>query len=86
MCPGRTFLRRLIDLTKGITNPSFYIRLNREARTDLAAWKIFIDSFNGKSVFLSDNWLSSDHYSLYTDASGSVGYAAVFGRWWFAQK
>lgn len=86
VCPGRTFLRRLIDLTKGITNPSFYIRLNREARADLAAWKIFIDSFNGKSVFLSDNWLSSDHYRLYTDASGSVGYAAVFGCWWFAQK
>jgi len=86
VCPGRTFLRRLIDLTKGITNPSFYIRLNREAIANLAAWKICIDSFNGKSVFLSDNWLSSDHYSLCTDPSGSVGYAVVFGCWWFAQK
>lgn len=33
VCPGRTFLRRLIDLTKGITKPSFYIRLNREVYT-----------------------------------------------------
>ena len=51
VCPGRTFLRRLIDLIKGIANPSFYIRLHREDRADLAARKILIDSFNGKSVF-----------------------------------
>jgi hypothetical protein len=36
-------------------------------------------SFNGKSVFLSDNWISSDHLKLFTDASGNIGYAAVFG-------
>ena len=70
----------------GTTNPSFYIRLNREARADLAAWTIFIDSFNDTSVFLSGNWLPFDHYSLYTDASGSVGYAANFCRRWFVLK
>ena len=37
--PGRTFLRRLIDLTKGITRPSHHIRLNKEARADLACWR-----------------------------------------------
>jgi hypothetical protein len=28
--PGRTFLRRLIDHTKGIQQPHFHIRLNKE--------------------------------------------------------
>ena len=30
--PGRTFLRRLIDRTKGIQQPHFHIRLNKESR------------------------------------------------------
>jgi hypothetical protein len=49
--PGRTFLRRLINLTCGITNPKFYIRLNKAARADLDTWALFISQFNGKSVF-----------------------------------
>jgi hypothetical protein len=43
---------------------------------------VFIQSFNGKSVFLSDNWISSDHLKLFTDASANIGYVAVFGSWW----
>ena len=34
--PGRPFLRRLIDLTIGISKPNYHIRLNREARLDLS--------------------------------------------------
>jgi hypothetical protein len=30
-----------------------------------------------------ENWISSDHFKLFTDASGNIGYAAVFGSWWF---
>lgn len=86
VCPGRTFLRRLINLTIGVKSPSHFIRLTREGRADIEAWKIFIDNFNGKSFFLSDKWQSSDFYKLYTDAAGSIGYAAVFGSWWFAKK
>jgi hypothetical protein len=56
------------------------VKLICEARADLNAWSVFIQSFNGKSVFLSDNWISSDHLKLFTDASGNIGYAAVFGE------
>ena len=41
--PGRTFLRRIIDLTKGIQKPYHHRRLNAEARADLQAWSIFIE-------------------------------------------
>ena len=84
--PGRTFLRRLIDLTCGVKCPNHYIRLNKEARADLETWAYFIDHFNGKSVFLDKQWISTDHLCLSTDASGSVGCAAVFGSDWFAEK
>jgi hypothetical protein len=44
--PGRPFLRRLIDLTRNITNPFYFVKLTCEARTDLHAWSVFIQSFN----------------------------------------
>jgi hypothetical protein len=41
--PGRTFLRRLIYRTKGIQQPHFHIRMNKESRLDIAAWLLVID-------------------------------------------
>jgi hypothetical protein len=76
----------LVQEFRNITNPFYFVKLNCEARADLHAWSVFIRSFNGKSVFLSDNWVSSDHLKLFTDASENIGYAAVFGSWWFANS
>ena len=66
--PGRAFLRRLIDLTIKVSNLFHWITLTCEARVDIIAWQCFIESFNGKSMFLPDHWASSDHLRLYTDA------------------
>ena len=84
--PRRAFLRRLIDLTKGITRPYYYIKLTKEARADLRAWHEFISHFNGKCLLLNDRWVASDKICFYTDAASSIGYAAVFGTKWFAGK
>jgi hypothetical protein len=43
--PGRPFLRRLIDLTRNITNPFYFVKLTCEARADLHAWSVFIQCF-----------------------------------------
>jgi 2-methylisocitrate lyase-like PEP mutase family enzyme len=60
--------------------------LTCEAITDLQAWQSFIETFNGKLVFLADNSVTSDHLKLFTDASlDSLGYAAVFGSLWFTK-
>ena len=83
MVPGRAFLRRIIDLTRGKHSPSHHIRLTKEARADLSAWYQFLLHFNGKNLFLDDTWLSSDKIRLYTDAASTLGYAAVFGTKWF---
>ena len=83
---GRAFLRRLIDQTCGKRCPTHKITLNGEARLDKNAWLQFITDFNGKSVFLPANWTSSDTISFFTDASGTLGYAAVFGHVWFAYR
>ncbi|MES9881498.1 MAG: reverse transcriptase domain-containing protein [Sedimenticola sp.] len=83
--PGRCFLRRLYNLTIGVTCPMFYIRLSKEARADLHMWLLFMESFNGKCLFLHDSWISSDSLHLHTDAASTVGFSAVLGKHWFAE-
>ena len=80
--PGRPFLCRLIDLTRGVDKPHHHLRLNHEAKADLAAWKLFIDSFNGLYMFSSLVWENSEQLHFYTDAS-KLGYGDIFGKEWF---
>ena len=81
--PGRAFLRRLIDLTKGLKHPHHRIRLSKDAKADLKVWMRFLAGFNGRAFFLDDLWVTSTTLELFTDAAGSKGYGAVFGRKWF---
>ncbi|KAK3107485.1 hypothetical protein FSP39_015569 [Pinctada imbricata] len=80
--PGRTFLRRLIDLTRGIQKPHHFRRLNSKARADIQAWLIFIKHFNGKALILEDKWYTSSHLNLHTDAS-NIGFGGTFQTQWF---
>ena len=50
--------------------PRHFIRLNKEVKDD------------GKSFFIDDAWLSSQKLNLYTDASGAIGFGAIFGSHW----
>ena len=81
--PGRAFLRRLIDLTAGVTRPHHHIRFNTEAKNDIRMWLQFLDNFNGRAFFLSERWATSSTLELYTDAAASKGYGAIFGKHWF---
>jgi hypothetical protein len=81
--PGRAFLWRLIDLTKGVNAPFYRIRLTRSVKSDLGLWKSFLDDFNSRSFFLSDDWLPSNLLNLFTDAAAGHGFGAIFGNFWF---
>ena len=83
MVPGRAFLRRLIDLTKGLNKPYYHIRLSKGARLDVDMWLRFLRDFNGRSFFLEDIWETSHTLQLYTDSAGSIGFGALFGTHWF---
>jgi hypothetical protein len=81
--PGQAFLRRLIDLTRGVRRAHHKIRLNQGVKADLNLWLLFMQGHNGKCFFL-DNFLTPTHdIELYTDASAAFGYGAVFGNRWF---
>ena len=79
---GRVFLRCLINITIGVKRPSYYIRITQEIQKDLALWKSFFQSHNGKSMFLEEAWFSSSHLKFYTDAAQSLGFGIVFDRKW----
>jgi len=81
--PGRAFLRRMIDLTKGVRSPHHRIRLNNEARSDMNVWISFLSDFNGKAFFRDELWEIDSPLTLFTDAAGSKGYGAIFGDKWF---
>ena len=74
--PGRAFLRRLIDLSKGLKKPWYSIRLSKGAKADL--------HICGKFSFRTNQfWLLNDDLQLFTDASSTVGFGGYFRGQWF---
>lgn len=84
--PGRTFLQRIIDLTRGVHNRFHHIRLNKEFFKDLTMWKAFLAGWNGRSFFLDSTVTPSPDMNLYTDASGTIGFGGYFNGKWFQGK
>ena len=81
--PGRIFMRRLIDLSTTVNKLHHWISINKEARLDFLWWHSFIESWNGVRIIL-DSPITSDELHLYTDASGTLGFGAVFASHWFS--
>eukprot|EP00731_Ephydatia_muelleri_P013873 Em0007g1183a len=76
--PGRSFLRRMIDLLSAskasfARKPLHRIRLNREFRSDLAWWRTFILDWNGVGYMVGPDPLVHGRVAIATDASGSWG-------------
>ena len=84
--PGRTFLRRMINLLCCFRNPSHPIRLNVEFRRDLHWWLSFFLEWNGVSFFLSPAVTPLPDLVVSSDASGTIGFGAVWRRQWFCQS
>ena len=85
--PGRSFLRRMIDLlhnTSGHPLKPHPIRLNREFRSDLAWWQMFVVGWNGTSFLPPTRFLTPT--DMASDASGSWGCGAWHNTHWFQLK
>ena len=57
----------------------YFTRLNKEFHSDLAWWHVFLQSWNGLSLLHN---VTTPSFTIYTDASGSWGCGACFGRCW----
>ncbi len=81
--PGRTFVRRLIELLATARAPGRWIRLNESTREDLMWWLLFMEEWNGVSMMPKLAWPT---VSIESDASGSWGCGARWGYWWLQWK
>ena len=79
---GRTFVSRMYATASKVKEIDFYTRLNKDFRSDLCWWHIFVDTWNGLSLLRCiSSPLIPDIY-IQTDASGSWGCGSFFrGKW-----
>ena len=81
--PGRTFPQRIINLTRGMPSRFHHVRLNKEFFKDIAMWKAFISSWNGRPFFLESTLIPAHTLELYTNAASTVGFGGFFQGKWF---
>ena len=79
--PGRTFLRRTIDLLSCFCNDSHLIHLN-EFRNDLAWWVEFFGQWNGISFFPFPTLEPLPDFSGSSDILGAIVYGAFMDNKW----
>ena len=81
--PGKVFLRRLYALIAG--KPQHYsVRLTLEHRLDLNMWLEFLEGYNGIDFFEDVLAHRGLPLNIYTDASQSLGFGALFRNSWFS--
>ena len=83
---GRTFLRRMIDLSMTAKEGHHWLRLNKAFQSDLLWWDVFLEDWNGVSA-VSSLHRGSPSSVLTTDASGGWGGGAFSsqGEWFNLQ-
>ena len=77
--PGRTFVRRMIELLAAFQRSDHWIRINASMRSDIQWWGVFMEGWNGISVIPCH---ISETVPLVSDASGSWGCGAYWGPNW----
>ena len=81
---GRTFVRRMIQLSKKARFLHSHVKLSREFKLDVEWWLKYLRVWNGISWFKDQAWSSNEHLHLWTDAS-DLGYGAIFENEWIMQ-
>ena len=80
---GRTFLRRMINLLCTFRRDDHPIRLNQEFHLDLTWWLDRFHRWDGLSFFLMPDWAPLPNFQVSSDATGTLGYGAIFHHQWF---
>ena len=77
--PGRTFVRRLIELLSVARSRDQWVRLNASTRSDLTWWEVFLEGWNGVAMMPR---FSMAVVTVESDASGCWGCGARWGSQW----
>lgn len=83
---GHTFLRHMIKLLSEFHREDHPFRLNRDFHLDLAWWRKFFHSWDSLSFLLSPHRAPLPDFYISSDATGAVGYGAIFDGEWFVGR
>ena len=81
--PGRTFLRRMIDLLGCFRKKDHPIRLNKEFHRDLQWGHQFLVDWHGVNFWLFPGNTPTAGVEVSSDAAGSLGFGAYLEGMWF---
>lgn len=56
-----------------------FVAMNKKCKVDKAMWLVLLDCYNDKTIFLDENFLSSNTLYLFTDAALSKEFAGIYG-------
>ncbi len=73
---GRTFLRRMINLSTTASSLHDTVSLTEDFMLDIQWWQAFATPWTGRSFFLLPDWTLAPDLELFTDGSGTIGYGA----------
>ena len=79
--PGRTFLRRMIDLSMSVQKLHHHINLNKDAVDDIKWWCEFLPRWNRSSIIPESHEITSNDIKLFIDAS-NIGFGAIYDKSW----
>ena len=74
----------MINLLCAFCRDDHPIRLNQEFFLDLAWTQEFFQSWNGCSFLQYPQWAPLPNFKVSSDASGALGYGAIFHCHWFS--
>ena len=81
--PGRAFLQRMYQATVNVSKAYHSIRLTLEIKKDLELWRHFFLYHNGITLYREQLFTSPEVVHIFSDASQSLGCAAILGPHWF---
>ena len=84
VCQGRTCLWRLVDLRSRVSRTICTFRVDDGAYANILWWQHFLSRSNGSSLILETDWTSAAELDFHANASGTLGFGAVFGLAWFS--
>ncbi|GAA6097672.1 uncharacterized protein LOC119489294 [Tachysurus ichikawai] len=83
---GRSFISRLLDISKSAENLHDSITLNAGCKSELHFWSLLCAGWNGISFFYNDAVETSVTLKFFTDAAPSRGFGGLFNNQWFTSS
>ena len=80
---GRSFVSRMYGTAARVKELTFYVRLNKDFKSDLLWWHTFLISWNGLSLLRYIGQGKPPDHLIQTDASGTWGCGEFFEGKWF---